>query len=101
MRDAARNLADSVAHAQLNAIIDIQAASLFPANALSHLRSLSGDSHPKFKFGFVVIVENNLFVRSLMTMMRHLNPTAMQHFSRARTLTEARALLPASLAVHP
>ena len=40
-----------------------------------------------------MVVENSLFVRALMDIMRRANRTAMENFHNARTLDEARAIL--------
>ncbi|MEP7293309.1 MAG: hypothetical protein ABI835_16105 [Chloroflexota bacterium] len=92
-RDQARQLADSVGQASVNSIIDVRAGSLFPQNALLHLRRMPADAHPKLKFGTVIIVENNLFVRSLMDIMRRVKPDEMRKFHSARTLEQAHELM--------
>ncbi len=92
-RDHARVLADEVAQTKIDAIIDIRIGSMFPRNSLTHFRDMPEDAHPKLENGTVVVVENSLFVRTLMDIMRRANRTAMENFHRARSLDEARAIL--------
>ncbi len=92
-RDQARDLADLAPVSRVNSIIDIGAGNLFPQNALTHFRRLQFEAHPKLKQGNVVIVQNDLFVRSLMDIMRRVNPQAMRNFHSARTLEDARDML--------
>ena len=100
-RDHARELADEVALTQVNAIIDIRVGSMFPRNSLSHFRDMPDQAHPKLENGTVVVVENSLFVRTLMDIMRRANRIAMENFHRARTLDEARAILHAATEPEP
>jgi hypothetical protein len=92
-RDQARTLADSVDQAVIDSIIDLRLGILFPQNALSHFRRMSANSHPKLEPGIVVIVQNSLFVRSLMDIMRHISRERMRNFHIARTLEEAHIIL--------
>lgn len=92
-RDQARQMADAAAATYVNSIIDLRAGSLFPQNALTHFRRMPSEAHPKLKNGNVVVIENNLFVRSLMDIMRRLNRQAMRNFYIAPTLEDARAIL--------
>ena len=66
---------------------------MFPRNSLTHFRDMPEDAHPKLANSTVVVVENSLFVRTLMDIMRRVNRTAMVNFHRARSLDEARAIL--------
>ena len=92
-RDHARVLADEVALTQIDTIIDIRVGSIFPRNSLMHFRDMSSEAHPKLENGSVVVVENTLFVQTLMDIMRRANHSAMEHFYSARSLDEARAIL--------
>jgi hypothetical protein len=93
VRDQARQMAEGIQREQINCIIDIHAGSPFPPNALLHFRRMPASAHPKFKFGTVVIIGDNPFVKTLMDIMRHLNRQAMQNFHLAKTEEEARAIL--------
>ncbi len=92
-RDQARQLADSVDQAVIDSIIDLRQGSLFPQNALSHFRRMSATSHPKLEHGMVIIVQNSLFVRSLMDIMRKVNRERMTNFYIAHTPEEAHIIL--------
>lgn len=92
-RDQARKMVDTVAHDRVNVIIDLHSGNLFPQNALLHFRKMPSESHPKFANSTIVIIENNLFVDSLMNIMRRVNRQAMQNFYSARSLDAARTLL--------
>src|SRR3990172_4787255 len=88
--DRARQMAESIECEQINCIIDIHAGSPFPPNALLHFRRMPSSAYPKFKFGTVVIIGDNPFVKTLMDIMRHLNRQAMENFHFAKTVQEAR-----------
>jgi hypothetical protein len=92
-REQGRALVDAAGRSYVNSIIDMRDGSLFPQNALHHFRRMPDDAYPQFKFGTVVIVEDNPFVEILIDMMRRLNPNAMRNFYRARTVEAARARL--------
>ncbi|HVU11257.1 MAG TPA: hypothetical protein VHD90_08265 [Phototrophicaceae bacterium] len=89
----ARQMIDASSQQRIHAIIDISEGSLFPKNALLHLRRLSVDTPTKMQFGTTVIVSKNLFVKSLMDVMSHLNPDATNNFQLMATLEEARKLI--------
>jgi hypothetical protein len=91
--ERARTLADAAPSSVIHSIIDIYTGSLYPQNALSHFRRMPFEAHPKFKNGCVIIVEDNLFVRSLMNILRRLNPHAVRNFYNVRTMKDAYALL--------
>ncbi len=92
-RDRARGLADEVALTKIDTIIDIRVGSIFPHNSLMHFRDMSSEAHPKLENGSVVVVENTLFARTLMDIMRRANHSGMENFYSAPSLDEARAML--------
>ncbi len=89
----ARQMIDASPQQRIHAIIDISEGSLFPKNALLHLRRLAADTPTKIQFGTTVLVSKNLFVKSLMDVMRRLNPDATRNFQLTPTLDEARRLV--------
>lgn len=86
-----RQMIDQVDADRIDAIIDLRYGSLFPQNALFHFRQLPGEVPPKLDNGVVVIVQNNLFVSTMIEVMRRINPHAMRNFYSARSLEQARA----------
>jgi len=89
----ARKLAEESDAPAIDCIIDMRVGSMFPHNALPHLRKLPAGKNPKLKFRAIVIVGENLFVKVLADLMRRLNPQAMEKFHLARTFDEARNAL--------
>ena len=92
-RDRARQLADAAEAGLIDTIIDIRNGSLMPNSALTHFRNLSQHSHTRIGVGTAVIVGDNLFVKSMMTVMRTVNGKRMEKFHIAATIEDALALL--------
>ncbi len=91
----ARALADSAETDHIDSIIDILDSSLFPSNVLFHARRLPSGAHPKLKSGTLVMVGSSPLVKTLLNIMRQLNPKAMRNFYITRSIKEAEQLLSA------
>lgn len=92
-RERGRQLADAVAHEHIDAIIDLRSGGVFPNNPLFHFRRMPAESHPKLIDSAVVFVGNNLYVSTLLEIMRRINPHAMRNFYIAHSIEQAHLLL--------
>ena len=92
-RERGRQLADTVSHQRIDAIVDLRLSGGFPQNSLFHFRRMPAEAHPKFANSNMVLVGNNLFVSTLLEILSRINPQAMRNFHIAHSTEQARLLL--------